>query len=532
MQLSRSKQGLMVFMAAFFLMSFNIWGPSIYILDESKNAQCAWEMMTDGNLITPTFNGELRTDKPPLHYYFMMISYSIFGKTALGARFFSAVWGAILMVVLFFFTTRYASIKTAWWTILVLLSSIHFILEFHLAVPDPYLISFIGLSFMSFFHFYSTHKRTFLIPFYLFMGLGVMTKGPIAMALPGLCILLFIILKRNLTWSFIKKLNPLLGLLILSVVIIPWYYMVSLKTDGEWLHSFLLDHNINRFSNQMEGHGGIFLITPAYFIMGFLPFAFFLPQVIKHTWQTRNNDLTLFSALIVLVFVTFFSVSSTKLPNYPMPCFAFGAILFGRYFEALMTQKIKKSFSHSLYALLGLTLLIPLVILIALPFEPLLQHLTWLPLTVITMPISVGIAIYLRRHSNPRNTLISIGGGFMLTSMLLFSIFFTAIDQHTPVSLTLNELISAPHVASYGSLNPAFVFNYGKIHKLTDSIATEDFLASPGNILLTTQKHVKKNPHWTSHQIILECKDIFDNRETVVIKSLSINKLSSNKETH
>lgn len=59
----------------------------IYIVDEARNAQAAWEMYAGGEWIVPTFNGGVRTDKPPLHYYGVMVGYLIFGKTAFAARF-------------------------------------------------------------------------------------------------------------------------------------------------------------------------------------------------------------------------------------------------------------------------------------------------------------------------------------------------------------------------------------------------------------------------------------------------------------
>lgn len=79
---------------AFVLMVSNIWGISIFSLDEAKNASCAREMLERGDLIVPTFNYELRTDKPPLHYYFMMIAYKLFGVNEFSARFFSSLFGS------------------------------------------------------------------------------------------------------------------------------------------------------------------------------------------------------------------------------------------------------------------------------------------------------------------------------------------------------------------------------------------------------------------------------------------------------
>ena len=81
-----------IFILSFFLLLINLSEPMIYILDEAKNAECAREMLISGNYLVPYFNGELRTDKPPLHYFFMVLSYKLFGVSAFSARFFSAVF--------------------------------------------------------------------------------------------------------------------------------------------------------------------------------------------------------------------------------------------------------------------------------------------------------------------------------------------------------------------------------------------------------------------------------------------------------
>lgn len=66
---------------------------SIYILDESKNAEAAREMWDSGNWFNPTFNGQPRYDKPPLHYFFMGVAYSILDVSEFSARIFSGIFG-------------------------------------------------------------------------------------------------------------------------------------------------------------------------------------------------------------------------------------------------------------------------------------------------------------------------------------------------------------------------------------------------------------------------------------------------------
>lgn len=85
--------GGVLLLIAFLLHFSNINGLSIYVLDEAKNATAAIEMLQQGEWIVPTFNGEYRFDKPPLHYYFFMLSYQLFGINEFAARFFPALFG-------------------------------------------------------------------------------------------------------------------------------------------------------------------------------------------------------------------------------------------------------------------------------------------------------------------------------------------------------------------------------------------------------------------------------------------------------
>src|SRR3982751_4269775 len=78
---------LWILAVATLLLFCRLNAPPIYILDEARNAQCAKEMMERNDWIVPTFNGELRPHKPPLHYYFMQIAYQTFGMNAFAARF-------------------------------------------------------------------------------------------------------------------------------------------------------------------------------------------------------------------------------------------------------------------------------------------------------------------------------------------------------------------------------------------------------------------------------------------------------------
>ena len=94
----------------------------VSILDESKNVEAAREMIESGDYWIPKFNGELRTDKPPLHYYFMVIGMKLFGVNEFGVRFFSALMGFTLILFFFNFCNRYLDKKQAYISTIIFLS--------------------------------------------------------------------------------------------------------------------------------------------------------------------------------------------------------------------------------------------------------------------------------------------------------------------------------------------------------------------------------------------------------------------------
>ena len=98
---------LLIFAFGVFIISSNIGGFSISILDESKNSVCAREMLDRNDWVVPTFNGGLRTDKPPLHYFFMMLAYSVFGVNEFAARFFSVVFGVLTLLIAYVYIRRF-----------------------------------------------------------------------------------------------------------------------------------------------------------------------------------------------------------------------------------------------------------------------------------------------------------------------------------------------------------------------------------------------------------------------------------------
>lgn len=512
---------LLVFLVAFIAYSSGIGRSSIYILDESKNAQCAWEMMHSSDHIVPTFNGKLRTDKPSLHYYAMMLGYSVWGKTPFAARVVSSLVGALLMVVFAAFVARYASRRVAFWSVVVLLSSIMWVTEFHLSVPDPYLIALVALGLMAFYHFIESRQLWSVLLMYLFFSLGFLAKGPIAVGLPGLIVLLHLLGIRQLSWKTIWQMQPVVGLAIFAVVALPWYYMVHVETAGEWTRGFFLDHNINRFADTKEGHGGIFLITILYFLFGLLPFAVLVVGATKSAWLDRGNRLTRFASVVVLTFLLFFSISSTKLPNYAMPCFPFAAILLALYLDKLQrgVLPITKNVRVGLWILFAFSLLVPLVLTFGTVAEPLWANQHSWGVWLLFFPVGVWFAIRLVSRGEVERGFMLVFATFFMVTAIIHLVLIPKGDKLNPVQATLPMLQKAKEVRYFKTINPSYVTNFGLIKEMDDTVGVASYLSAPGNLLITSRKVVRRDStYWQQFQMVYSAKDIFDNNHTVIFE--------------
>ncbi|MGI9526692.1 MAG: ArnT family glycosyltransferase [Weeksellaceae bacterium] len=521
--LNRKLELLLVFGIGFFLCAANIWGYPITILDEAKNAEAAREMFMRQSFL-PTFNDILRTDKPPLHYFFMQLGYALFGVNEWGARFFGALFGAGFITYFYVFLRRHIFLNVARLSLMILLSSFFWIQEFHLAVPDPYLLTFLGTGWLLFFEFYKSDKSINLWLFYICIGLATLSKGPVAIGLTGLNVLLFLLIQGKLNVSEILKFKPFHGAAIVLLIAAPWFIWVHYATDGAFTQGFFIKHNLQRFNNEMEGHGGIFLITWLFVLLGLFPFGAFIPQGLWHGYKFyKRSDLIAYSLVISVVVIGFFSISGTKLPNYTLPAMPFLAILVGGYLEETMIYKTGKSWQNtvslSLISLMSLALPVAVYVLFD---HPLLSN----PQVYIAVPFMLIILAslgYIWVHYLKKNDfrwIYSIAVLWVVISLTIFFFIYPNLSKITPV-IQAENYIKDKEVMVYQNYDPAFNFNY---HRTFPVINTKEELIvylnkHPETLVLTKNKVIKDEMLFqTEFQTIFRQPSVFENYDTVILK--------------
>jgi 4-amino-4-deoxy-L-arabinose transferase-like glycosyltransferase len=205
------------------------------------------------------------------------------------------------------------------------------------------------------------------LPMYAAMSLAILAKGPIGVLLPCTIIGLLLLVTRrgnelaNGTlaapsgpwWrrtlvTIMQVMRPahivttslamrvFLGAAVVLVIALPWYVVVGIKTDGAWLRGFLGDHNVGRFLGPKENHSGPIFYYVIALLMGCFPWSVFLPVGIMRLRQRLMrgdpwSDSDRFVACWAGVWFVFFSLASTKLPNYVLPMYPALALISARY---------------------------------------------------------------------------------------------------------------------------------------------------------------------------------------------------------
>ena len=344
--------------------------------DEGRNAEAGREMFASGDLITPTFNGELRVAKPVFVYWLMTMSYHVFGVSEFAARAPSALFGVALIVMHYLFLTRLRGPTVGLYGALMLLLNIEMLALGRMAITDSVLIFFTTLSLYGF--WLGLHEpgrgRHWIWAFYAGMALATLTKGPVGFAVPLITGLLYLAATRQ--WLvFWQRGAPIAGTLLFVILAGPWYAAMFLL-HGDAYSSQAKVHTVGRFLAPMEGHGvGWWFYFPV-LLLGFYPWSTFLPAGLYRAYQSwrasraivnrrhdslesgktsgSGDELEWFAGLWIVGVFIFFSLSSTRLPHYIGPLFPACALLAASFWAQGLKDSSTRGLRGSIHFMTGI----------------------------------------------------------------------------------------------------------------------------------------------------------------------------------
>ena len=364
--------------------------------DEPRYAQIAREMLQRGDWVTPVLYGQPWLEKPPLYYWGAMLAYKATGGVSdWAARLPSAVLCSLMIFFIYVWARHFrrgmqldAALITATSALLIGFG--------RSASTDMPLTAMFTVAMLCWYGWYSNQNRGWLLGFYLFAGLGTLAKGPVAILLAGLVIVVFAALRRD-GRLILRTLWPA-GILLYLAVTLPWFIAVQRANPG-FFRTFFLQHNVERFSTNLYHHSQPFWFYVPVALLALVPWTVFVVAAIVDAvrdWRFSAQqppgveDLRTFLTVWLLVPIAFFSLSQSKLPGYILPAIPAGTILLANFVWRREQEGAKPSeWMGLLHALLSATMLVAALVV---PFK--LLKLV-LPRNVIIVAAALGVTAIL-----------------------------------------------------------------------------------------------------------------------------------------
>lgn len=322
---------LAVLLLSGFLFFFKLGDREFRNPDEGRYAKIAMEMVKTGNWVEPKLYQVDYLRKPPMFYWLVASSFKVFGFSELAARFIPALFGFLTVIATFFFCRKVFGLKEAVFSSLILASNFWYMLVSRYLVIDS-TFSFFLVS--SFYLFYlgiteARKKKVYFSLFYVSIALAFLTKGVAGIIIPGFCLFLYVVFSGQFR-KVLSEMGIGIGILIFSVVALPWYVTIMVR-EPEFFKFFFFHEHLLRFLSKSFEHQG-----PWYFYIILLPAIFFpwifFPQLLRkialfaakrHLYKREFYLFCVFAGIVI-----FYSLSKSKLPTYILPSIPFLSVLF------------------------------------------------------------------------------------------------------------------------------------------------------------------------------------------------------------
>ena len=297
--------------------------------DEGRYAEIAREMIEIENFSEPQLNYIKHFHKPPLVYWLVATSFSIFGINEFTARLPIAIIAILGLFIVFFLAINMGKSKQiAYFSSLILATSIQYFVWSQVLSSDMVFSFFIYLSILGFWIGY-LKKSNYMYLLYVGLAFAFLVKGPVALVIVFSIIVIYSLVSKE--FIIFKRLKALKGLLLFLLIVSPWFIYVCIKNPG--LSKYLiLDQTFDRLFTDKHGRDGHMLYFIPVLAIGLLPWIMFLPKIVMKYWSFKEKGKeNLFLFLWIVIPLLFFSFSSSKLPGYILPIYPPLAILIASY---------------------------------------------------------------------------------------------------------------------------------------------------------------------------------------------------------
>lgn len=459
-------------------------------------------MVESGDWLTPRFNYENRFEKPALYYWLTAATYLVTGPDEAAARFWAAMSGAGLVLLTWAIAGGHRHPDAAWLAGAIVATSFGCCIMARWALPDLPLAFFITLGIWA--SIRAAERRdqgTRGLGWWalagLSAGLGFLTKGPVALAIPAVVLVPVWWWKRR-----VIALDPrgiAIAALVFAVVGLPWYGLMWREHGSAYLRGFFLGDNVERFATSRYNDARPIWYYAPVLIGGLLPWSIYLLTLMwrpaidlvrRRAALTEMQRALLIWAVMPLLFYT---ASIGKQPRYILPVLPPVAVLLAH----ALTSRIADSRTDARRQQPGLagatwatSAVFALLASLFLRMQPLLINtepvLTWTAAGVAACA-AAALAWVAVTHAWSRLPVV----GAIAAASLLIAVQFGALSgrrpeavEHMAALVRANRLANEPVTIYHVFTRNLTFYTRLKIVEAFDVKQAAGFVRSPERILL------------------------------------------------
>ncbi|HEY3779224.1 MAG TPA: glycosyltransferase family 39 protein [Rhizomicrobium sp.] len=316
------------------------WLPAALMLppldrDESRFAEASRQMVETGNYIDIRFAQSSRYKKPVGIYWLQAASAKLLGplwqRSIWPYRLPSFVGGILSLLILYGIARSIAPPRTALLAPLLLGSTLLLAAESDIATTDAALLACVVAVQAVLLRVYLSARgreapsRALVFGGWAALGMGVLLKGPVILAVAGVTVLAVSLWDRD--WRWLRGTRPATGLALAIVIVAPWAIAIGFASHGAFYQQSLGHDFAAKILGGEESHGA----PPGYYLAlataTFWPASLLLLPALGSAISNRGDPavryLLAWSGAVWLLF----ELVPTKLPHYVLPAYPALALL-------------------------------------------------------------------------------------------------------------------------------------------------------------------------------------------------------------
>jgi len=311
----------LVALAGLVLFGHSLGRCHLFDWDEINFAECAREMLVTDDWLRVQLDYKPFWEKPPLFIWLQAASMKVFGVGEAAARFPNALVGVATLLCLLYAGTRVRNRATglAWVVVYAASWLPHF--YFKSGIIDPLFNLFIFLAFFQTWLVMNTDraKTKHAALAGIFLGLAVLTKGPVAILVAVLALGVHAVLRLGLGGI---TLASILTTTVAAAAVTALWFGAEVAAHGWWFLQEFITYQIRLLRTEDAGHGGPFFYHFIVLLVGCFPASIFLfERSAGRDERLAGRGFRRWMWIMFWVVLILFSLVKTKIVHYSSLCY-------------------------------------------------------------------------------------------------------------------------------------------------------------------------------------------------------------------